>query len=296
MKRLHSLVFVLLFSLAAICPELSANEGGAVRYFRHLVFNHDSPCAPYTGTYEIAQEVAKGVGHYEFHYDAQGRVTEIVNESPEDWRQHPLTHLGAYRTVYSYEGKTLTLRFYDKDGARVSNLRNVQEEVYTLGDDGRPESLAFFDGSGKPMESNWNIARYAWEEHDGMLIERRYNLKGELVPLSPYFRFTVSGLVIGKNGDFVAHYNLNENLEIIDNENGIACYKNAYANNGNLMNIIYYNAKGDIVPSPWKFAVVNLAYDENGNPVSEDLIDENGHFVTRGTFQFDASGSLMPGN
>lgn len=282
-------------SFAALCPRLAADEGNCIRNYRHLIFNHDSPRALYTGTYEIDADTARQVGHYEFHYDAKGRVTEIVNESPEDWRKHSLTHLGAHRTQYTYENHRMTLRFYDREGKRMANLREVYEEVYTLGNDGLPESLVFRNLDGRPMESNWNIARYTWEKKGKMLIERRYNLEGKLVPLSPYFRFTISGIVCNADGEFEEHYNLNESLKITDNEDGIACYKNVYAKNGNLLNIVYYNKKGEVVPSPWKFAVVNVAYDENGNPVSEDLIDEKGNFVTRGVFHFDETGKLITG-
>lgn len=284
--------FLLSLCLAALVPSLSANEGGT-HYYRQLVYNHDSPVAPYVGTYEITKDAAQNADHYEFVYDSNGKLAKILNYSSESWRNHQLTHLGAYCTAFSYIGTKEIRQFYDKDGKRVMNLRKVYKEVYTSGADGFKQSLEFFDLGDKPMESDWNISRYTWAKQGGMIIERRYNLKGELVPLSPYFKFEISGIVLNANGDFIEHYNLNDKLEVTDNENGIASYKNTYANNGNLLNITYYNKRGDVVPSPWKFAIVNLGYNDKGNPISENLMDENGNFVVRGVFTYDERGKLI---
>ena len=279
--------------LAGLANTLAgATEG--VHYYRHLIFNHDSPVVPYTGIYEITSAEAGAAGHYEFAYDAKGRVTEIVNKSPEDWHRHPLTHLGAYRTAFTYDGNREIHRFYDKDGNRVKSLREVYEEVYTTDATGFRTSLEFFDLAGKPMQSNWNIARYAWEKKGDMLIERRYNLKGELAPLAPTFPFLISGIKFDSAGRFACHYNLNEKLEIENSPMGIACYRDLFAANGNLLGLAYFNAKGELVHSPWKFAMIELAYDGNGSTISETGIDEKGNFVMRNAFNYDAAGKLLP--
>jgi hypothetical protein len=291
--KIRSIIVAASLLLAGLANTLSGATAGE-HYYRHLIFNHDSPVVPYTGIYEISEADARDVAHYEFCYDAKGRVTEIVNKSPEDWHRHPLTHLGAYRTAFTYDGNREIHRFYDKDGNRVKNLREVYEEVYTADASGFRTSLEFFDLAGKPMQSNWNVARYAWEKKGDMLIERRYNLNGELVPLAPTFRFLISGIKFDSAGRFAAHYNLNEKLEVVDDDDGIACYHDLFAANGNLLGLAYFNAKGELVHSPWKFAMIELAYDANGNTISETGIDEKGNFVMRNAFDYDSSGRILP--
>jgi hypothetical protein len=279
----------LLFTVAAA----AFGADGSVRYYRHLEFNHDSPHVSYAGVYEITVEQAKTVEHYEFVYGTDGRLAEIRNFSSEQWRNHPLTHLGAFRTAYTYEGDREVRRFYDRDGKRVQNLRKVYEEVYSYDKSGFKCGLEFHDLAGKPMESNWGIARYAWEKKGDMVIERRYDLKGNLAPLSPFFQFHISGLKYDRLGHFERHYNLNDKLEVVNSDFGVACYQDTVAANGNLVGLVYLDKDGKIVPSPWQFAIVHQTYDKDGNVIAEEMDDRDGVFLWRSTFAYDAAGKLI---
>jgi hypothetical protein len=289
--RLVSLVLSL--CLATLLPRLDAAGLSGTHYYRHLVFNHDSPNIAYAGVYEIDEATAKTTAHYQFTYDEEGRIAEILNYSPEDWHHHALTHLGAFRTSYTYEGNKEIRRFFDTDGKRVPNLRTVYEEVYTKDRDGFKTSLEFFDLNGKPMESNWNISRYTWEKKGDLIIERRYNLKGDLMPLSPYFQFRISGIKYDADGHFAIHYNLNDRLEVTENADGIASYRDLYAANGNLLGLGYFNKRDELIPSPWKYALIELSYDANGNVVGENGLDEKGGIVMRNTFRYDDMGKQI---
>lgn len=280
--------------LALMAPVFvaSAIAGPPVQYFRHLPLNHQTPYLAYAGTDEISAEQAKSVEHYEFVTDAQSRVIEIRNYSSEGWHNHPLTHLGAFRTAITYDGAKETHRFYDKAGHRVRNLREVYEEVYSHDASGFRTGLAFFDLHGQPMQSNWGIARYAWEKQGDRIIERRYDLKGALAPMAPTFPFHISSFEFTADGHVDRHCNLNDRLEVADAPNGIACYRDVFAASGNLLGLTYYGRDGKVVNSPWKFAVVRLSYDKAGNVLVEDMLDKNGVLLRHTPFTYDATGKL----
>jgi hypothetical protein len=66
----------------------------------------------------------------------------------------------------------------------MTNMRGVYKEVFTY-KNGFKSRLDFFDLKNQPMESNWKIASYQWKASKDWIIEKRYNLNGEEVPLSP---------------------------------------------------------------------------------------------------------------
>lgn len=284
-----ALLLVPVFAASAALAEPS------VHYFRHLPLNHQTPYVTYAGTDEISSEQAKSVEHYEFVTDEKSRETEIRNYSSEGWHNHPLTHLGAFRTAITYEGTKDIHRFYDKAGNRSRNLREVYEEVYSYDPTGFRTSLEFFDLRGRPMESNWRIARYVWEKKGDLVIERRYDLKGALAPMAPTFPFHISSFKFTADGHVDEHCNLNDRLEVENSPNGIACYRDVFAASGNLLGLTYYDRDGKVVNSPWKFAVVRLTYDAHGDVLSEDMTDRNGVLVSHTAFAYDEAGKLLTG-
>lgn len=286
---------VILQHLALMLPVFAAAALAEppVHYFRHLPLNHQTPYLAYAGTDEISAEQAKSVEHYEFVTDAQSRVIEIRNFSSEGWHNHPLTHLGAFRTTITYQGGKEAHRFYDKAGNRVRNLREVYEEIYSYDRTGFKTSLEFLDLRGQPMESNWHIARYAWEKRGDRIIERRFDLKGGLAAMAPTFPFHISAFTFTADGHVDEHCNLSDRLEIENSPMGIACYKDVFAASGNLLGLTYYGLDGKVVNAPWKFAAVRLSYDANGNVVSEDMVDRNGILVSHTPFAYDEAGKLV---
>lgn len=293
--RLFAGIIRTLQCLALIAPVFAASALAAptVHYFRHLPFNHNSPYLPYVGLDEITAEQAKTTEHYEFVFDDKSRLVEIRNFSSEAWRNHPLTHLGAFRTTFTYEGPKEIRRFFDKSGRRVTNLRKVYEEVYALDPHGAPTSLTFFDLRHRPMASNWGIARYTWERVGDRVIERRYDLKGALAPMAPTFDFHISAFQLAANGRFESHCNLNDRLEVANSPMGIACYSDVTASDGRLLGLTYYDRDGKVVNSPWRFAIVRLTYNAKGEPVEEENVDRNGELVTRTTLAYDGAGKLL---
>jgi hypothetical protein len=152
-----------------------------------------SPYIDLNGTYPIDKATAQKTSHYVFKYDNYGRIIEIINNHYHTERQHPLASLGVYKVEISYpNGKEIRV-FYDKNGKRITNDREVFKEVYSFTNKGFKNKLQFYDEEDMPMESNWGISEYHWSKHKKLIIEKRYNLKEETVALSPYFQFGTTG-------------------------------------------------------------------------------------------------------
>jgi hypothetical protein len=279
--------------LALSAGGLNAAETGIVRYYRQLAVDRDTPMLEYDGIFEINFDQAHGADHYEFTYDLHGRITEIVNLHDESCRRNSLTDLGAYRTTFTYDGEKEIHRFYDRAGKRVANLRKAYEEVYTHTPEGFKTALEFHDLDGRPMESDRGIARYTWEKKNGLVIERRYNLKGDPVPLAPGLPFRVSGLRLDHDGRVKAHLNLNDKLRETNDENGVASSHNLYAENGNLLGFTYFAKDGRPTNSGEGYAIGRFTYDANGNLLSVEFIDKEGRLVSRETYSYDEAGKVI---
>lgn len=274
-----TLLKLLLFSCISL--SIYAQESNQINYFRHLRYNHVSPYIDLVGIHPISHETAKATSHYVFKYDSSGRLTEIINNHYHTEKQHPLASIGVYKMVITYKNNEETRLFFDPNNKRISNDRKVFKEVYTYDKKGFKNKLAFYDLENKPMESNWKIASYNWSKHKKMIVERRYNLKRKPVNLSPYFEFGTTGIVLDKNGAPKAHYNLNNDLKITENTNGIASYKDTYDTIGNHTRYTYHDSKDNLALNQWKFAVGKKEYDSIGNNISLKQIAPNGKLVRK---------------
>ncbi|GGH38782.1 nuclear transport factor 2 family protein [Mangrovimonas yunxiaonensis] len=250
-----------------------AQNTDRTQYFRHLRYNHVSPYLDLNGTYPINKETAETTSHYIFKYDDSGRIIEIINNHYHTERQHPLASLGVYRVEISYPKDKEIRVFYDKNGKRITNDREIFKEVYTFNKRGFKSKLQFYDEKDLPMESNWGISEYQWSKNKKLIIEKRYNLKKEAVALSPYFQFGTTGILLDKNGFPLAHYNLDDNLKVIANDKGTASYKDIYDTNGNHATYSYYDENDNLVTNQWGFAYGEKKYDSIGNYIGLDQFD-----------------------
>ncbi len=256
-----------LLLLFCITTCLQSQNNFSTKYFRHLKYNHVSPYLNLEGTYPINEQTAKSTSHYRFKYNNSGKIIEITNNHYHTERQHPLASLGVYKVDITYpEGQEIRV-FYNKNGKRISNDRDVFKEVYTYNSKGFKSKLQFFDVDNHPMESNWGIAEYKWEKHKKLIIENRYNLINEPVSLSPYFKFGTTGILLDKNENPKAHYNLDTKLNIINNDKGTASYHDLFDENGNHIKYSYYDVNDDLVMNQWGFAYGIKVYDDLGNQI-----------------------------
>ena len=268
-KTILKLLVVLCFSVSIYA------QNNKTEYFRHLRYNHVSPYIELAGTYPIDYSTAKSTSHYSFKYDNSNRIIEIINNHYHTEKQHPLASLGVYKVVISYSKGKETRTFFDKNGKRVTNDRVVYKEVYHYNNKGLKSKLQFYNLEDKPMESNWGISEYQWHKHKKLIIEKRYNLNGEAVPLSPYFQFGTTGILLTKRGLPKAHYNLDENLNVINNDKGTASYQDVYDALGNHATYSYHDANNELVLNQWGFAYGEKKYDAIGNQIGLEQFDTN---------------------
>ncbi|WP_109438055.1 nuclear transport factor 2 family protein [Aquimarina sp. AU119] len=260
-------------------PKSSAQQNVQEKYFRHLRYNHVSPHVELRGIHEINFQEAQQTSHYVFRYNKVNQLKEIINYHYHDQRRHPLSTIGAYRTVFRYTDTSEVRIFFDKKGDRMMNDRQVYKEQYTFDKKKFKYKLNFYDLDDNPMESNWKIARYQWSKNRKMVIEKRYNLKNRHVNISPYFDFGITGILYQKDGAPKGNYNLNEQLEIQENDVGVASYQDVYDDIGNHIQYSYHDKNDKLVKNQWGFAIGKNDYDNIGNNTKRSTFDENNNLI-----------------
>ncbi|MBW1294063.1 nuclear transport factor 2 family protein [Aquimarina litoralis] len=261
----------LLLAFSLISSMLSFSQHSM--YYRHLRYNHVSPYIELKGIHQIDSITANKTSHYVFRFDKSNRLTEIINNHYHTEKTHPLASLGVYKVVINYtDGKEIRT-FFNPNNDRITNHRNVYKEVFLLDKNGLRKQLNFYDLKDKPMESNWEITEYRWEPSKKYIIERRYNLAGKLVDLSPYFEFGITGIVLDKTGCPKEHYNLNSKLEVEDNHFGIASYKDFYDEIGNHIKYSYHSKDKNFVMNEWGYSIGIKEYDTIGNHTKLRLLN-----------------------
>ena len=268
--------FFKLFLLLSITSSLYSQNDYSTKYFRHLRYNHVSPYIPLSGAYQIDKTIAQSTSHYIFKYDNLNRLTEIINNHYFTEKQHPLASIGVYKLVIEYPENKAIRTFFNMNGIRIHNDRSVYKEVYDVDKNGFVSNLKFYDLEDNPMESNWGIAEYKWLKHENLIIENRVNLKNETIPLSPYFQFGTTGISLDKNGFPKAHYNLDNDLNIINNDKGTASYQDIYDDKGNHIKYSYHDSDNKLIMNQWDFAYGIKVYDDIGNQIGLNQFDTDG--------------------
>lgn len=271
---------------------LNAQSDTTNLYFRHLRYNHVSPYIKIVGTYPIDKATASTTSHYVFKYNNNNELLEIVNKHYFTEKKHPLASIGAYKTLFTHDGDKEIRIFLDKNGHRISNDREVYKEVFSKDKKGNYTQLEFFDEKDKPMESNWGISRYKWSKKRKMIVEKRFNLKGEAESLSTYFEFGTTGMLFRRDGTPIGNYNLDENFEIVNNADGVASYQDTYDENGNHVKYTYHDSNNKLVLSPYGFAAGVKVYDSIGNFIKQEYYDAQNKLLTWRTIPSNVHSTL----
>ena len=270
LKQSFLLSLTICVSLITIAQNQSTKQ-----YFRHLKYNHVSPYVKLEGTYPISEAEASTTSHYIFSYNKKNQLILITNNHYFTERRHPLASIGAYKTIITYQDNQETRIFLDIKGNRVSNDKGVYKEVFTLNKGGNYQTLDFFDLEDEPMESNWKISKYLWTKHKDMVIEKRLNLDKKPQSLSTYFDFGTTGITFNKDGSPLANYNLNTDMEVVNNEAGVASYRDTYDDFGNHVKYAYYDETNTLVNNANGFAVGIKVYDSIGNYIKQQIFDKD---------------------
>jgi len=291
---------IILHLMLLLCASsIYSQTNSKTEYFRHLKYNHISPYVNISGIHPIDQSTAKSTSHYIFKYDLSGRLVEVINNHYHTEKKHPLASIGVYKLEINYsEGMEIRI-FFDPNGKRISNDRDVYKEVYSYNNNKVKSKLQFYNLDDEPMESNWAIAEYSWSQNEAFVIERRFNLKNEPVNVSLYFEFGVTGIQIDEDGLASAHFNLDEQLKVTNNSLGVASYRDSYDAQGNHTKYSYYDANDSLTLNQWKFAIGEKSYDKWGNNILLEQFDKKGSLTrsrpvyTNATIELSTSASFQ---
>lgn len=266
----------------------------STNYYRQLRYNHVSPYIDVVGIHPIDSSTASKTSHYVFKYDKSKRLTEVINNHFHTEKVHPLASLGVYKVIISYNDGKEVRTFYDPNNKRTTNDRKVFKEVYLLDKNGLRKQLNFYDLKNKPMESNWKISEYQWEQSKKYIVERRYDLDKNLQTLSPYFKFGVTGIIVDKNGIPKGNYNLNSTLQITEDESGVASYQDEYDKMGNHIKYTYHDKKGNPTMNQWNYAIGEKKYDTLGNFIELKLLDDKQNLIITREIPSNVSPKISP--
>lgn len=245
------------------------------KYYGNIRYNHVSPHVSLKGVNPLNQVQAQKLPHFIFNINDHGRLISIIDNSYNVVKRHHLASLGAYKTIINYDGDKEIRTFFDINNQPMANIKGVYKEIYLYDNNHFKKQLNYFDKNDKPVESRWKISEYQWSNHDDMVIENRFNLKNEKQPLAPYFAFATTGIKYDKDGYPYQHFNLNGQLKVVNNADGVAYYQDSYNDNGLHIKFSYYDQNEKLVNNQWGFAYSIKNYDELGNYKDADKFDAN---------------------
>ncbi|NQZ21620.1 MAG: nuclear transport factor 2 family protein [Colwellia sp.] len=274
MRQLSNITTLLLLTLIIFTANIS-QASSTDKYFGNIRYNHVSPHVDIKGVNPLTKAQSSTQPHYIFTYAENGKLSEIIDNSYHVQKRHPLTNFGAYKVTFSYKDNQETRLFFDVSNQPMANIKGVYKEVYSFDKQGFKHLLSFYNKENKPMESRWRIASYQWFKKDNWVIENRFNLKKEKQSLSPYFHFATTAIEYDALGNPYKHFNLNENLVVTNNKDGVAYYLDNYNEQGLHIKYAYYNEDREIINNQWAFAYAIKNYNQLGNYLHATKYDIN---------------------
>lgn len=301
--QLNHLQILLLVIFAPLAAHTEIESSAiAYRYYYHVPFQ-ESPYEALKGIHEAKQQVANKRNHFRFAFDQRGRVTEVafmrngrlvINTSHDNFFLHHT------KIAIAYNGDKEEWSFYNYQNKRISDGR-VYIAQYTLDREGNRISLAYFNEKGEAVENSWGIARYAWEKNnDKSVNEKRYNLKGDQMPIRPDFDFYEVKLEFDKNGYMSTLSNYGFTGELTNNSTGVAYDKLVYNSKGDFLGWKVFNKDNQPVIGNYPLVAEGKhTYNEYGDNMKTETFDLSGNYLVASwgyaydDKTFDAFGNMI---
>lgn len=221
-QQLTALLWIVLITVS-----LQSNGSVTTRkaYYASMQFM-ESPFSDFKGIVPLTIKEATQRNHYLFEYDSRDNLKRIsfrlgnVLRAPNHTANY---FFHSSRIDFEYSPGQEIRTFYDQFNQQISIRGGVFREIYSLDKLGHRTMVRFEDKESRPVENNWNIARYAWTlQTNGAVIEERYNLKGELVPMRPDLFFYRVRFHFGYTGSLALMQQIDDMGNLVENQTGVA--------------------------------------------------------------------------
>ena len=300
MKK-YSIIFFLL-----IASQLTA-QLDITKYYNHLIFR-ETPYSKTQGRIQLTEEESKNTNHFKLSYDTSNRLILIEylykNNLIELNRSGLLDGKRALapKTKIEYIGDEEVRTFYNLEGKSTTNGMGVFKEVYSYTKKGKRISLKFYDKNDKPINNSWKVSEYKWKHIDNnSVLETRKDVSGTNVTMRPYYKFHNVLYKFNDNGILISMNNVDEKLNLINDETGIAIDKAIYDEKNNLVSFKFFNAENKPVIGSFLGTAGGFAtYDKKGNCLKYATIDLDGNYMLSkrsndaySSYKFDAVGNLI---
>jgi hypothetical protein len=304
MKSLKNAILILTIAMSAImfsCTSGKKEEGASsVKHFRHLQFSETS-YDDIKGTYSITEEEAKTINNYTFTYNENGKPSSVSFMRGDQLLDY--SEMGFAKLEITYTDSTEVQRFFDKGGKAVPS-DEVYAFVYKLDENGNRTGLSFLDKDGKVAANRNGIAYFTWKVlPDGMVQDKRYNMKDEEIILNPFCPFYELRFSYDQNGycTRMANY-MADTLYDCTAENcgevGVSYFSFENNEKGALTKFSVFNSHGQMSNLYWGWSRFQNTMDENGNVLETFYWDQDneplgGKSNPLTVNQYDEHGSLI---
>jgi hypothetical protein len=300
---------------------------GKTEYFRHLKFR-ETPFSPYQGIYPIDKQLAKSTAHYRFEYDDQNRITSIAhmigNRIINDNGNWDTFIWFAPKVQISYLSGQEVHHYFDTNNQRITAHGDVYSATYKLDELGRRQSLKFTNADNEASENTWGIHQYQWQHiNNRQMIEKRFNLKQELMPIRPVLHFYETHMTFDHLGQLQLMKNYGLNGEPSNNESGagidrifydldgnfqrwhvldkngtpvagnrpmVHIGEHLYDQHGNKIGMRGFDTQGLPIKFSWGDFLIRKHYDEFGNQIEGSVYDEENRLVSKMKVEYSDDG------
>lgn len=288
-----------------ICNQFS--QAQTQKYYKHLIFR-ETPYSKTEGRIPLTEKETKNVNHFKLSYNTANKL--ILVEYKYKQNLINLNRSGildgkralAPKTEIKYIKNEEIRLFFDVDNKPITNGMGVFKEVYYYNKKEKRVGLKFYNKNDKPINNNWNVFEYTWKHiNNNSVLEKRKNVSGENVPMRPYYKFYNVLYKFDDNGLLLSMNNVNEKLNLLNDETGIATDQAIYDEGNNLIQFKFFNDKNIRVVGSFLGTAGGFAtYDDNGNCLKYATVGLDGNYKidkrsnnAYSRYKFDSIGNLI---
>ncbi|GHF19254.1 hypothetical protein GCM10017044_12260 [Kordiimonas sediminis] len=292
---------IILLSGGAIADGEGAASGAAYKEYCASVTFRETPFADIRCGRKLRQQTIGEMKHFQLDYDGAGRLTEVRYQQGTSLRAYSDRFVRAPRIAITYQNDTEIRTFYNEWGHRALVSGDVYEVRFNLDAEGVRKAAHFYGLDGQPVNNDFGIAKYEWDvATDGDVIERRYNLAGELVRNRPGFGYMITRFSYDARGLLAQMDNLGtDGLKVTADEAGIVSTRINYDHHGQFTGWVNLNAAGNPQRGMSDIAIIRYLPSRYASEEVATFIDADGTPQTTGwgahqvIYSFDVFGNAV---